>query len=296
MGSLILLNSRAGTLYSGGIVDPAGIVERAFAAAGRDAEVALIDPKELDRELERAHGSSHDTVIVGGGDGTFSHALAKLADSGKTLGLLPLGTMNLLGRDLGYPPGDLEVMAGALANGEVSRIDLATINGRPFHTLAGLGYFSRVARNRERTRLNVPLGRLISVMLSIWRSVTQTGRISMDITVDGKEMHAHAYAALVTSNRIGNDWRRPHLDEGLLELHLMRQTHLAGRAKAGLELISGRWREGDTIESFVGREIDIRMSRPRVWLAVDGELWRESTPLHFRIEKMTIPMLMPRSD
>ena len=138
--------------------------------------------------LDRAKTSEHDLVVVGGGDGTFSHALKALADTGKTLGLLPLGTMNLLGRDLGFPPGDLELAARALAEGEVHMIDLATVNGEPFHTLCGLGYFSRVAREREQTRLDVPLGRLISVVLSTWRSVTKTGRVFLDIEADGRRI------------------------------------------------------------------------------------------------------------
>ena len=36
----------------------------------------------------------------------------------------------------------------ALARGERRMVDLATLNGQPFHTLCGLGFFSRVARER----------------------------------------------------------------------------------------------------------------------------------------------------
>jgi diacylglycerol kinase family enzyme len=253
----------------------------------------LVEPKDMDRQLEEAAASTYEIVVVGGGDGTFSHALGKLAGSGKILGLLPLGTMNLLGRDLSFPPGDLAVMARALAEGDVRNIDLATVNGKPFHTLCGLGYFSRVAREREQTRFNIPLGRLISVVVSVWRSVTKTGRVRYRIESDGRHIETRAYAILITSNRIGEDWRRSQLDEGVLELHLMRHSHLAGRARAGFELISGRWREGDTIESHAAHDITISSARSRVWLAVDGELRREPMPLHFRIERAAVPMLMP---
>jgi diacylglycerol kinase family enzyme len=295
MKTLVLLNAKAGTLNTGAVQNPRELVEQAFAAAGREAEIALVEPEEMDTRLEEAARSDCGTVIVGGGDGTFSHALAKLAGTDKVLGLLPLGTMNLLGRDMYAQTAGFAAMAAALASGDVRKLDLATVNGRPFHTLCGLGYFSRVAREREQNRFDFPGGRILSVLVSVWKSVTKSGRVRLDIMADGRRIRTHAYAILITSNRIGNDWRRERLDEGVLELHLMRQSHLAGRARAGFELLSGRWREGDAIESVIAKRIEISSERPRMWMAVDGELRREETPLVFEIDRAKIAVLMPHA-
>lgn len=296
MSTLVILNARAGTLFSGGIEDPRRSVEQAFEEAGRPAEVVLAEPEEIGAHLKRASGSAHDTVVIGGGDGSFSHALSALSASGKTLGLLPLGTMNLLGRDLAFPDGGIAAHAAALARGEARPVDLARLNGRPFHTLCGLGYFARVARQRELTRLNIPFGRAISVLLSTLRSFLKGGRTRVEIDVDGKRIASEAYAVLVTNNRIGDDWRRERLDEGMLELHLMHDANLVRRARAGLELLSGTWRAGDSIESYSGRRIEIRGRRSRMWIAVDGELRRERAPLVFEIEPSAIPLLFPKAD
>jgi diacylglycerol kinase family enzyme len=294
MTVIVLLNAKAGALNTGAVADPRETVETAFREAGREARVELVEPENMDARLDAAVNSDSDIVVVGGGDGTFSHALAKLAGTGKTIGLLPLGTMNLMGRDL-YPSiGDLAANAAALASGEIRKLDLARINGRPFHTLCGLGYFARVAREREQTRYDFPGGRAFSVLVSVWRSVTKAGRTRLSIVADDRRLATRAYATLVTVNRIGEDWRRTRLDEGVLELHLMRHSHFTGRAKAGLELLSGRWREGDTIESIAARRIEIRSGRPRMWIAVDGELRREDMPLAIEIETQGIPILMPR--
>lgn len=294
MATLVILNARAGTLYSGGLEDPRGVVERAFQAAGHDAEVRIVEPDGMADCLESARVSQRfDTIIVGGGDGSFSHALATLADSGKVLGLLPLGTMNLLGRDLGFPETGLENMATALAGGEAREVDLALVNGQPFHTLCGIGYFSRVARQRELTRFNLPFGRALSVILSTLRSFLRGGRMGVEIRVDGRAIRGEAYAVLVTSNRIGNDWRRERLDEGLLEVHLMHDANLVRRVRAGIELLSGSWRDGEFIESYAGERIDIQVRRSRLWVAVDGELKREQVPLRFEIRKRAIRLLFP---
>lgn len=294
MSTLVILNSRAGTLHSGGLEDPQGVVANAFREAGREAEIRMVEPDNIGKCLDEARGSARfDTVIVGGGDGSFSHALDVLAGSGKILGLLPLGTMNLLGRDLGFPDGGLGEMAVALARGEAREVDLALINGQPFHTLCGIGYFSRVARQRELTRFNLPFGRALSVILSTLRSFLRGGRMGVEIEIDGRTVRGEAYAVLVTSNRIGNDWRRDRLDEGVLEVHVMYDANLVRRVRAGIELLSGSWRDGDSIESHAGERITIRVRRSRVWVAVDGELESEEVPLQFEIRKRAIRLLMP---
>ncbi len=293
MRILVLLNARAGTLNTGAVERPAETVAEAFREAGHEADIHLVAPDEMDLRLQEAAGSDWDVIVVGGGDGTFSHALARLAGSGKALGLLPLGTMNLAGRDMYEKLGDFPAMARALARGSIVNIDLATLNGRPFHTFVGLGYFARVAREREQSRYGVPGGRALSVLVSIWKSVTRTGRTRLDISAGGRTLRTRAYATMITNNRIGEDWRRTQLDEGILELHIMRAGHFAGRAKAGMELLSGRWREGDTIETIAADKVEIDTARPRLWLAVDGELRREETPLVIRIERGKVPVLMP---
>ena len=300
MRVVVLLNARAGTLNTGAVQNPRDIVAAAFREAGHQAEVHLVEPDEMDSRLADAAASDAEAIVVGGGDGTFSHALSKLADSGKALGLIPLGTVNLMGRDMyaqagNVEAGDLAATAAALAQGEVRKIDLATINGRPFHTLCGLGYFARVAREREETRYDFPGGRAVSVAVSIWKSVTKAGRTRLTIRAGDRTISTRAYAVLVTSNRIGEDWRRQRLDEGVLELHLMRAAHFAGRAKAGFELLSGRWREGEAIESRAADTIEIASSRPRLWVAVDGELRREEMPLRFAVERAKVPVLLPRA-
>ena len=53
-----------------------------------------------------------DLVIAAGGDGTVRAVAEHLADSGATaeLGIVPLGTGNLLARNLGIPLGDISAV------------------------------------------------------------------------------------------------------------------------------------------------------------------------------------------
>src|SRR4051812_25368358 len=97
----VIVNSEGGTLKASGD-DRETRLHDAFAAAGVEAEIRLTDPDDLFDALgEAARAPGLDALVAGGGDGTLSCAAGHLADTGRPLGILPLGTLNHLARDAG---------------------------------------------------------------------------------------------------------------------------------------------------------------------------------------------------
>jgi diacylglycerol kinase family enzyme len=67
----------------------------AFDAAGAEARIWFAgDGPELAALAERAAHCDAEHVVAGGGDGTINAVATAIIESGKTLGVLPLGTMN----------------------------------------------------------------------------------------------------------------------------------------------------------------------------------------------------------
>jgi len=277
---LVLLNARAGTLLDIGTERIVGAIESALKPHCERLDIRLLKPRALGRAIADAAIGAHDTVIVGGGDGSVSAAVAAFSGGDKVLGVLPFGTMNLLARDLGMP-ADPRAAVAALATAVPRRIDLAELNGRPFHTLSGLGFFSHMARAREEVRGH-PLGRLVSVLLAWFRALRRTAPFGIDIVIDGKRERVTALAALVTNNRFAPDWRRPRLEEGLLEMHLVEEQGTLTKLKASAALLTGAWRRGPGIRNLAARDITVASGRRHTHAATDGELVRERLPLRYR--------------
>lgn len=291
--TLVLLNSRAGTLIDQGVDTVCADIDRFLGGAGRAVEVRRLRPRQIAAAVAEAAHGPHDTIVVGGGDGSVSCAVDRLAGSGKALGILPCGTLNLLARDLGMPTG-LRQAVEALADAEPRQIDLASLNGRAFHSLSGLGFFSQMARAREETRGH-PLGRLIGVGFAAVRALRRTGGFDLELAVEGRTERVDALAVLVTNNRFDADWRRPRLDEGTLELHVAENAGAIGLLKASADLVTGGWRKSDGIRSMVARELTISHVRRRAWAATDGELAREAVPLRYAVVPRALTVLVPRS-
>ena len=277
---LVLLNARAGTLID---IGAARVVEQIKATLQPRCErldVRLLAPRDLRRGIVDAAIGKHDMIIIGGGDGSVSGAVAALSGSDKVLGVLPFGTMNLLARDLGLP-ADPQSAIATLARASPRRIDLAEVNGRPFHTLSGLGFFSHMARAREEVRGN-PFGRSASVVLAWFRALRRTAPFSIDVMIDGRRERITALAALVTNNRFAPDWRRPRLDEGMLEMHVVEDHGALTKLKAGAALLTGAWRDDPGIRHITASGISVWTGRRHTHASTDGEIVRERLPLRYR--------------
>ncbi len=90
-------------------------------------------------------------MVIAGGDGTLMRLLPIIVAAERPIGLLPLGTVNLLGKDLGFT-GDLLADARLAAGTDISRVSLAKAGTTLFHSNAGLGILGRMAREREEAR------------------------------------------------------------------------------------------------------------------------------------------------
>lgn len=282
---LVLLNARAGALLSGGAQVRAALHE----SLGDRAEIRLLRPRAMPRAIAQAAHSDFDTVVVGGGDGSVNCAAQAFAGTDKTLGVLPCGTMNLFARDLGMPQDPLAA-AQCLAQTAPRLIDLGSVNGRPFHSLSGLGFFSQMARAREEAR-DLP-GRLLRVGAAALRAFARSGRFSLSVAIDGRRREIDTYAVLVTCNRFsGADWRRRALDGGELEIHIAEDEGALARLQAAADLVSGEWRDNPGILSVPAQEIRIGSLRPRAWVSSDGELRRERTPLDYAIRRKALRVL-----
>lgn len=288
---LVILNERAGSLLGRDGGEIRKIVEKALAGRARSIRVVLAHGKEIVREIRNGAKADYDTLIVGGGDGSVNCAAGALAGTNKALGVLPLGTMNLFARDLEMPP-KLEDALAALASAGERQVDLARLNGRLFHTLSGIGFFSQMARAREEVR-SLP-GKAVQVVTAAWRAFSRTGHFSLELDIDGEKRSIETYALLVTVNRFtGEAWRREALDEGLLECHFATDKATAARLRAGADLVAGRWRGNPGIESYTAVRVRVERARRRAWVATDGELMREHTPLEYVIAPKALRVVAP---
>lgn len=101
-------------------------VARVCAEAGLEAPLVLETTKENPGQdaAREALDAQCDTIIAAGGDGTIRAVAEVLEGTDASLGILPLGTGNLLARNVDIPVDDLHTAALVAVRGMVRRIDI----------------------------------------------------------------------------------------------------------------------------------------------------------------------------
>ncbi len=100
-------------------------------------------------ELIAAMRHQVDCVVLAGGDGLLGIGGIALRDTGLPLGIVPAGADNDLAHALGIPH-DPAAAAAVILEGHVRAINLGSVNGQPFFTVASIGLTVGTARGLHR--------------------------------------------------------------------------------------------------------------------------------------------------
>jgi diacylglycerol kinase (ATP) len=112
------------------------------------AKVALMEtraPGDAETLARMAARDGYDAIVAAGGDGTINEVVNGLGDAAMPLGIVPLGTANVLANELGLPTAP-EALARCIAQGRAAPIFTGSANGRRFAMMAGVGFDARVVQ------------------------------------------------------------------------------------------------------------------------------------------------------
>jgi diacylglycerol kinase family enzyme len=106
-----------------------------------------------------------------------------------------------------------------------------------------------------------------------------------------------AWMVFVGNGRYGNDMldiaARESLDEGVLDVRLIRADQPLARARIIVSLMLGRLHRSPLYVRRVVPEITFEFDTPTVAVAVDGEVDTLDTPLHYRSHPAALRVLLP---
>jgi len=289
----IMLNASSGTALAGGI-GAEQIVQR-FAAHGHQVSIDADSTRPFEQRLQTARKSPAPVLVAAGGDGTAT-ALAKVAsESGKRLTVLPLGTANLLARDLNLPL-TLDEWFVALPEMVERDIDFGEVNGRIFLHKVVIGAVPGIAAVREKIRGNSTWGARLGFANHFFRALSNIRRFAVEITPDAGASTIHRVHSIAVANNdyeegLGKVFARSRLDAGFLSLYIVRSLSPGDALRLGVEMLLGTWRQDAAIEIENVRSVSVRTRRRRVRAMIDGEVGMIDGPFDFQIRPKALKVL-----
>jgi diacylglycerol kinase family enzyme len=294
-----ILNRNAGTIIGAG----AEVFERklaeTFANAGHEITIEAVEPKQIGARFEDAAKRGYDALIVGGGDGSVNAAAAALLGKKTALGILPLGTVNRLARDLGLT-ADVDAALLLLAEAEPRQIDVGEVNGHIFLNNSFIGLPPMVTERRAKLR-GRPLGERLRGYAALPGEVARGARRLAIVIDDDEAARAHRALTVVVSNNAYSEGpnlipKRRALDEARLGLYVSRHRTLMQTVWLLLRASLGLWKGDPDLETRELEKLTIRSNSKRLRVVNDGELLWLDTPLCYSIRPKALTVLVPKPD
>jgi diacylglycerol kinase (ATP) len=254
---------------------------------GRDERLAEV--------VREAVGRGCDLVVAAGGDGTISAVANGLVGSPVPLGIIPLGTANVLARELGIPVA-LESACELLASPHATtRIDAMRIGDACYFTQVGVGIDALMIRDTKREHKR-RFGRLAYLWTAATRLVGFQPRRFVVVT-DGREKRVRA-SEIVVANcgilgqppfRWGPDIR---LDDGRLDVCVVRARNLVDYLKISWYVITARHKRSPNVRYLSARRNVAIAARRPLPVQGDGEIIGE-TPVTVDVVPNAVVVIVP---
>lgn len=215
-------------------------------------------------------------VLAAGGDGTVAEVMAAAHQRSLPMGIVPLGTANIVARELGLPAGWRRATRRVLEHFPATRaVDLARVNDGYMALAAGIGFDATVMRHTPAT-LKYWFGRAAYFVAGAWW-LPRAPHFECTIRADGEEMKLTAVVVLiVNAGMLGAAPFRfgPNIaiDDGWLDVCVYRPRTALDRAGVLWRIFRQR-ADGDSMLQRKARSVEI-IAPDVQWNEVDGEVYR----------------------
>lgn len=291
--AFVVLNPVAGSADD----DVRGTIEAHWTSLGWESRIYETSGDEDVGALAREAASQGIDLCVGaGGDGTVSAVASGLVGTDVPLGIVPVGTGNVLARELGIPTdlGDaLDLLTG---EHDIAALDMIRVGDEHYvlNVSVGIGSLSMRDTKREwKQRFG-----MLAYMVTTLRVLIGFQPRRFELTIDGKTRRVRASEIMVANSpavgspdvRLGTDVR---LDDGRLDVCIVRARSFWDYVRVAWDVLLRRQDESRNVRCFpVERSVRVE-TRRALPVEADGDVIGE-TPVEATFERSAVRVVVPK--
>jgi len=232
-------------------------------------------------------------IVAAGGDGTVTQVANGLAGSNATLGVLPMGSVNVFAMELGLPLHNLQRCWEIIEDTSVRLVDLPSANGKYFVQLGGVGLDAQVVKETSLAfkRSFGPLSYLISAAQIAARQPPK-----LFIESEHTSLEEGSFVLVGNGRLYGGPFpffKQAIIDDGLFDVVVFKRLGYLEIIRYLQDVVFSSDINAPEIEYFQTRRLRIT-SEQDVPLELDGE-FAGNCPVDFRIRERALRVLAPRS-
>ncbi|HSJ52131.1 MAG TPA: diacylglycerol kinase family protein [Anaerolineae bacterium] len=253
------------------------------------------EEEPLDVVIDRARAEGFELFVAGGGDGTVSAVAGALAGTGVAMAILPVGTGNVLARDLEIPLEAEEALEVAFGQHNLLALDGLQANDRLFLLNVSAGPIAGTMRDvssdeKRRFGFLAYLAEGVSKFLG-------HNRQRFRVIVDGQEHRLVASEAVVLNSpafgspNVALD-PEVRIDDGRVEVYLLRVKTLGDYVRLAWNALVAPDTKSPLFHRFVARETVLIAPEPPLPVQGDGDYIGQS-PIEMRVLPGAVKVAVP---
>lgn len=291
----LIYNPKSGQIWS---AFKPSLVKEFLNKKGWDIDISETQYKGHATKIAKDSVGKYDVVIAAGGDGTINETVQGIAGTSVRLAIIPVGTTNVLARDLNIPLNFQDALS-VIADGEDIEIDLGIINDKYFILMVGIGFDAKLV-NEVDSNLKKYTGILAFAAtspVSMFRH--RMGKMSITFW-DGlgrkKKIQRNSYQVLISNaSTYANSLKvapEAKFDDGLLDLDIFKSNKIVNFAWNLISIAVKKYKYDQNVsESFKIAKMNIK-TFPPMPIQVDGDSFGY-TPASIEIKPKSLKIIKP---
>ena len=300
MKALMLYNPAAGRIPVSPFIHNAAKV---LTRMGWETEVEATQNGAQATQRARQVAGQLDAVFAVGGDGTVGQIASGLVGSQTALGILPAGTMNVLGTEIGLQPfawnrlWALEENIRMLAHAPIHLVDIGRCNNLHFMMWAGMGLDAvMISQIEPRLRVDKFFTVPIYAAQAVLSASTWKGQ-ELNIWADGQEVSGQYLMAVVSNIHKyvgGLVTLSPdaYLDDGLMDLWLFSGSNMGDTVRHALDVATMQHVSSKNVQRISFRQLRVESSSP-IYLQMDGDPAPISNRVEVEVLQRSLRLMVP---
>lgn len=266
-------------------------------------ELILYDTSEnFDDQIKAAAQRAEQdggVVIAAGGDGTIRAVAQEAAGKNVRFAAVPIGTFNFFARTHKIPEDHLQALRLALT-AETRPVRLGEVNGHIFLVNASLGLYAKAIREREKRTSRFGRNRLVVIISTILSLLDLHRLLKVELVVDGQVKQLRTPMIFIGNNAL--QLRDLSMSVArCMKLDLLAMVMMKPLTK--MEVLRIIWRgltktleDDQKLETFCTEEVTIYTRHASHEIALDGEIFRVTSPLKVRALPKILNLALPPKD
>ena len=258
-------------------------------------------PGDAAIQARQAAEDGIELVLVAGGDGTINEVVNGLVHTSTAMGIVPVGTGNILAHQLHMPiltlfaPLYIRDVGDALLKSRLQRVDAGVINNRYFVCWAGLGLDAEIAASMEPRPRYAKRFRNLPSIITGFAIASEFRGVRSHVNIADRSIRTRALLVVASNIQLYasffNIAPQAKMDDGLMDIFVFKGLGFGYALRHVFSIILGRHLQSPEVLHALARDMYVETT-PQVAVHLDGDPYG-ATPASFTLESGALTLLVP---